>query len=252
MYKSGKQIQDERRKGMHRYTLKYAPALGERAADGSEFITAETFRASYPRIFVTPVQWSSDARSSDKVKALEQLLMDKLTKLDKTVVHPDKLLDALMAELQQAPDLYNPRNGTFVKAAFEATRARAFDSIARDTPFDAVLYPSIVTQPAVFESGKAQWIGTEQVVTGDATSLQAKLGSAGRQIGTVTALVLQLRLTDLSGKTLYVGSGGIELNAFLREQGFVTRSDWDLLADKERNAAAIDFALKRLLQTERK
>jgi hypothetical protein len=252
MYKSAKQIQEERRKGMHRYALKYAPALGERAPDGSEFINAETFRANYPRIFVTPVQWSSDARGSNKVHALEQQLMDKLTKLDKAVVHPDRLLDALMAELQQAPDLYNPRNGTFVKAAFEATRARAFESIARDAPFDAVLYPSIVAQPAVFESGEAHWVGTQQVVTGDATSLQAKLNKAGRQIGTVTALVLQLRLTDRSGKLLYVGSGGIELTAFLRDGGFVPRSDWDLLSDKERNAAAINFALKRLLQTEPK
>ncbi|HEY5754603.1 MAG TPA: hypothetical protein VIU34_02210 [Steroidobacter sp.] len=250
IYKSTAQREAERRKPGNRPTLKYAPALSDRAPDGTEFISATDFLNGYKRVLVMPLQWKSDARRGERTHAFERQLAERLTALDKAVIPPDRLVDAFAAEFNQPVERFNPRNGTFNPDSLQASRERAFASIEREAPFDAILYPSLELRPAIFESGEAHWLGTQQAVTGDATTLQAKLSSAGQKLGTTTALALQLRLTDRAGKALHVGMGGIELTQVLGDNGFLARSEWDLLGDKQRNAAAIDFALKRLLQAE--
>lgn len=246
IYKSTAQREAERRKPGP--SLKYAPALSDRAADGTEFITAADFRDRYKRILVMPLQWNSDARRSDKAQVFELQLGERLTTLGKTVIPQELLIDAFNAEFNKPIERFNPRNGAFNPDSLQASRERAFASIEKEAPFDAILYPSLELRPAIFESGEAHFLGAQQAVTGDATSMQAKLSSAGQKIGTTTALALQLKLNDRAGKTLYIGMGGIELITELKENGFVKRSEWDLLGDKQRNVAAIDFALKRLLQ----
>lgn len=247
IYKTEMQLRAERRKLSSRPAFTYAPALSDRAPDGSEFISPTDFRNGYKRVLVMPVQWSSQARSGENPRRLERQLVDRLEKLDKEVIPPGRVLDAFEVEFSKPLERYNPRNGAFVQASLQAARERAFASIEAERPFDVILYPSLEVRPAIFESGEAHFLGARQAVTGDATTMEAKMSSAGQKLGTTTALALQLRLTDRAGKTLYVGMGGIELTAVLGDNGFLPRSEWDLLGDKQRNVAAIDFALDRLL-----
>lgn len=252
--KSQAQIEAEKkqRKGAPRYSLQYAPALGERAPDGSEFITQADFQARYQGILIMPLRWSSDARTGEAARQFEQMLADRLTALGKTVIPPNRVLEAMALQMQSSKMSYDGRSGALDRASFDSIKSAGYTEIARTTPFEAVLHATIVERPALFEAGEAHWLGTRQYVTGDATALEAKLSPAGRKLGTVTALALQLRLTDLNDKVLYEGSGGIELSRLLEANGFVNRSAWDMLTDKERNAAAIDLALGRLVKEAKK
>lgn len=248
--KSPAQIEAEKqqRKGAARYSLQYAPALGERAPDGSEFITQADFQARYKGILVMPLRWHSDARTGEAARQFERMLADRLTALGKTVIPPDRVLETMAQQMQSSKMSYDGRTGALNRASFDSIKSAGYTEIARTTAFDAVLHMTVVERPALFEAGEAHWLGARQYVTGDATALEAKLSPAGRKLGTVTALALQLRLTDLNDKVLYEGSGGIELSRLLGPNGFVNRSAWDMLADKERNAAAIELALGRLVR----
>jgi hypothetical protein len=121
----------EGKKKKPRYSLKYAPALGDRAPDGSEFISPADFRAGYKSVLVAPLQWSNPARDGAAADGFEKLIVEKVTALGKTVIPPQRLLDALKPYAQSPQPLYDTRTGSVDRTAFETIRTAAFVDLAR-------------------------------------------------------------------------------------------------------------------------
>jgi hypothetical protein len=185
--KSMAQIEAEKkqRKPAPRYSLSYAPALGDRAPDGSQFITPAEFRTKYKNIVQAPLQWSSPANKGELAKEFEKLLAQKVSALGKTVIPPERLMEALLQQIKESTEPFDARSGRVNKTAFETLKTAALAELGRETPIDAVLTATIVQRPALFENGVAHWLGTQQPATGDATALEAKMSSASRQLGTI-------------------------------------------------------------------
>jgi len=69
-----------------------------------------------------------------------------------------------------------------------------------------------------------------------------------RTYGTVPALSLVVKIEDIHGPDLYINWGGIQLLQKISGSDFVPVPRNELLTSEERNKAAVDIALKPLIE----
>ncbi|MEM7307884.1 MAG: hypothetical protein AAF682_14490 [Planctomycetota bacterium] len=155
------------------------------------------------------------------------------------------------------PDELEPLRGAADGLAAElVTRLTASGRVARlvnegaATAVDAVLYPRLRVREASFTGSSASWDGTWQPIqeyvkgTGPGTPTgRARF----RFAGTIPALSLELVLAA-RGEPLYRGRGGIHTLYTRRGPDLNAVPLGEVLADSERNDAALRLALGPLLE----
>jgi hypothetical protein len=142
--------------------------------------------------------------------------------------------------------LFDPTTGARDSAKFSLARRLTMAALKQRFGADAWLHPRIVFSPAKFDAGKATWDGaTENYQSFGAKFLSALLGT--ETYGRTPALSFAVDLEDLDGRDLYVDQGGLQLYELPHGRQFEPIPDSALYADPDRNAKAVQLALRALV-----
>lgn len=208
---------------------------------------------------------SDDARAQPKVVAISGVsvratddagvimraaaydsLIETLVRGQGFAVVPHDTSNALTARITDSlGGIFDPVTG-----ARDTARIRIIDDSIRAAlhkRYDADLWlqPFIIVEGVSFYGSEAKWRGTSEK-TGAAGGVGGAL--LGTKKGTIPALSLLVFVEDTTGRTVYRGSGGIQLA--MKAGGFGEKPKnvpmYDLLADRMRNERAVHLALDSL------
>lgn len=141
---------------------------------------------------------------------------------------------------------FDPYTGRLDAARVRAARKEVLQQLAADHGVTAVVFPKIAMRSANMASGSVKWDGAEQTITGGGSKFTAMLGAAGRYVGRLDALSLQLRIADLDDVTLFEDFGGIHSLSRFEHGRFVDLPESQLFSEPERDAAAVELAMAEI------
>jgi hypothetical protein len=187
----------------------------------------------------------------------QQNIAAMLDRVGITVVAPTKLMEAWRQEAGNIT-FYDPYTGEFDKERHLAVRRAAYARAKRDTPFDAVIWPSVVARSAEYSSGTAAWDGNSQPLA-SADNTNGSWSSSSSYIGgsgSVRAISLAIKLHDTEDTELYGCVGGIQITERITGTGTYGSSSKpealtpsQLFGDPERDRTAAYLALRSLVFT---
>jgi hypothetical protein len=154
-----------------------------------------------------------------------------------------RIWSRVMDERGAVPD---PETGDVDRVTFDSVAQRLRVEVRRRFSADGVLYPSIRLVRVAYGGGWAAWDGAREPI-----SLDGSWGVGSHLArGMIGALSLFITIEDASGAIIYRGKGGIHLLSKISGSKFVPVPSGDVLAREERNRAAVDLALRNLLELE--
>lgn len=224
-------------------------ALGSavRAQDKPAKFSREEFQAKCKTLALVPVRIPKDIARYDSARAeFDSLLTSALQQAGFAVV-PSKAYEEIRRQaLEEVGGLFDPLTGAADTTKSKQVAARCRRELRAKFNADAFLYASVLPAKANFSSGKAKWHGASQ-------SLLKKGGIAGffasgrRYDGFLPALSLVVVIDDTNGVDLYRHAGGIQVLRKFSGSNLVPVPKESILADHERNQAAVSLALEPLL-----
>jgi hypothetical protein len=215
--------------------------------------------AQTKKVVLMPLLISSLPRDKENAVATryQQNIAAMLDRVGITVVAPTKLLEAWRQEAGNIT-FYDPYTGEFDKERHLAVRRAAYARAKRDAPFDAVIWPSIVSRSAEYSSGTAAWDGNSQPLA-SADNTNGSWSSSSSYIGgsgSVRAISLAIKLHDTEDTELYGCVGGIQITERLTGTGTYSSSSKpealtpsQLFGDPDRDRTATFLALRSLVFT---
>lgn len=145
---------------------------------------------------------------------------------------------------KQMGGVFDPISGKRDDAKIKTLRDYTLNELRTKHDADGLLHPSIQVVKASFFAANAQWHGASESVIGDGFLNKFLVGDA---IGTTSALSLLILIENMNGVDLYQQAGGIQVVAKLAPgRQFVGIPQNQILADEERNLAAVEIALRGL------
>jgi hypothetical protein len=244
-----KKAPEKKAKGRTKPAVSYpqAPVAGGPAPGAPPFLTAVEFKAKYKKIALTPVTLPNTPGRRELQARYEAILKRQLEAAGFEVVGSDAFLKFFEQEAAAATAFFNGQTGRVNQETFNAIRTRAFELQRQECQCDAILLGSVATRPALFSGPEAHWLGASQIITGDSTSLLAKLNSRGNKVGTIPASIFHVMVFDPASVVLYEGVGGLEVQSHLDEKGFTAIPPDKLYVDAARNETAVALALTDLI-----
>jgi len=142
--------------------------------------------------------------------------------------------------------VFDPSTGQLDTVKTGLIRVRTRSELRSRFNADAWLHPSFLVRKAPFDRGVARWDGVSQLLRGK--GVLGWLAAAQKQ-GTVGALSLVVSIEDMSGNTLYVSAGGLQVLTTLGgKEGFTDVPEDSLFVDPQRNLEAVRVALEALVK----
>jgi hypothetical protein len=219
-------------------------------------VPREQILAQTKTVVLMPVLVGGVPRDKETTVATRyrQYITADLHRLGITVVDPGKLLEAWNQEIGKN-NFYDPYTGEFDKERHSAVRRAAYARAKRDTPFDAVIWPTILRRTAEYSYGDAVWDGVKQNLASVESSWTSSGGAVGGS-GSVHAVSLYLKLCDTNDNELYRSVGGIQLIEKVSSGGLYASANKSepltpsqLFSDPQRDATAVHIALRSLVFT---
>jgi hypothetical protein len=238
---------DSRRSSAAAASYPQAPVKGSVAPGAPPFVTASQFRSRYKKIALAPVTLPEAVRDQAVASRYEAILKHQLEAAGFEVVGSELFLKFFAREFFAGDNLYDPETGRFNQEKVISMRMHAFELERQECGCDVLMSASIFRRPALFTGPEAHWLGATQIVTGDSTSLAAKLDKGGNKVGSIPATVFHVMVVDPARVTLYEGLGGLELQSRLTGGGFTPVSSSELYVDAQRNETAVALALADLI-----
>jgi hypothetical protein len=171
--------------------------------------------------------------------AWHALLAEELQERHYAVVDAETTRESFGRFVREHGGLYDAFDGHGDAARSAKVSREAWHAVGEETGCRGVVHTRLVYVVAPWQYANASWDGNV-----------ASIGGGHNMVGTIAALSLHVRITDLAERELYFHTGGI-LPALQLRQGFMSSrfeqtSDESLVSDDYRNRYAIDLALAYL------
>jgi hypothetical protein len=222
--------------------------------------------ASVHRVVAGPLILNDFTPPPELAAQLRKLVHERLAPLGWEIVEHDQLNTMVFASARQKGGIYDPMTGKIDPERLHSAFRGAMQALALEPAPDAILTITLMRAMATQKNANATWDDTQQqAMTLGPVKRGPKLfggtedGTAGEGAMAASSLRIVLRSTD--GTILYDGRGGIELlqQLSLTRQFSYPRTDFlqhltdrapsELFRDAERNAHAVDAALRELVMS---
>ena len=190
---------------------------------------------------------SSDAAIQQQ---FDRALVDALQSAGYRVIQPADV-DPVWHSLSDTAQLYDGKTGT-LNTDQESAILRAMSREVK-TRFnaDAWLFADFTKRNAHYSSGWCEWDGTKQRVQTTGSVLKNAFLGVTSSSGTMPALSVRVVITDTAGRAIYRNYGGIAALVKVAAGGTQDLVTADAFTDDERNAKAVQLALKPLVDSGR-
>jgi hypothetical protein len=207
----------------------------------------DEFYGKIKTIAVAPIRVPNDIVDPEAVKtSLESLVEAKVREAGFSPVPPKDTGGVFDEMNKQMGGVFDPITGQRDETKVKAAEEHARRELATRFKADAVLHARFLPGTTPFGGGKANWHGTsESVATAEGFLAAFQVSNLRGNIGTLSLLVV---IEDIQGVNVYINMGGIQLLAKVSGGQFVQVPRDQLLANKERNAAAVNIALSPLVK----
>lgn len=223
-------------------------------------IPQDEFRRRVKTIAVANMAGLSDLGESAAARAkINTAIETKLREAGFTVVPAQEFRGIWDAKVGELGGMFDQNTGKVNEAKTTVLLNYIRGEVKTRFNADALLLPRVRTTTAKFShvpfvGVRAAWDGaSEAMETGAFDKVISPRGS-----GTVAALSLVLNIEDLSGSTLYVNAGGIQVLSKLSPgagrfggSSFVEVPKDQLFTDEQRMQQAVHYALEPFLKRER-
>ncbi|PYN57595.1 MAG: hypothetical protein DMD92_13970 [Candidatus Rokuibacteriota bacterium] len=235
--------------------LVFAIAVGgcATASPSSAFqIPEEQFHSKVKRIALAPIAVPSQLGVSEPAKLrFDALIEAKLQEAGFTTFPATEWGEAFTRIQQEAGGLFDPRTGELDDAKVKTILLRTVEELRGRFQLDAILFPRVHVVKAKFTGAWARWDGASDSLT-SGLSVLATSGISG----TVPALTLVVSIDSPADElALYRRGAGIQVLEKLAPLTERLSGKWlapvpreEVLANEERNLAAVGIALGPLLK----
>lgn len=210
------------------------------------------FRAKVKRIALAPMAVPSHLGVSEPTERRFDALIEAKLQEAGFATFPAMDWDEVFTRTQQGVGgLYDPRTGALDEAKVKTALARTVEEIRGRFPLDAILLPRVHIVKANFTGAWARWDGVSDALA-SGLSILATSGISG----TVPALSLVVSIDSPDDQlALYRRRAGIQVLEKLGPVAERLSGKWlapvppeEVLANEERNLAAVEMALGPLLK----
>ncbi len=218
------------------------------AQDKPAKFSREEFQAKCKTIALTPVRLSKDIVRYDSARVeFDSLLTKALQQAGVTVVPSKEYEEIRRQVIEEVGGLFDPLTGAPDTTKTKQVPERCRRELRAKFNADAFLYASIVPVKASFNSGKVKWHGASQSLLKKKGGLVGFFASGKNYRGSLSALSLVVVIDDTSGVNMFRHAGGIQVLLKISGSDLVPVPKETILADHERNQAAVRLALEPLL-----
>lgn len=214
-------------------------------------ISKENFYASIQTIAVAPVKFPEDLENRESVAAkFEILISGRLREMGYSVV-PSSEFAAIWDQMtDQIGGYFDSVTGKRDETKFRSVRAQTFQELQARFAANAVLFPAFVVVKVKWSNYVARWDGAVESL--DSRPGWVQFLDTSMTSGTIGALSLRVVIEDAQGSSLFANQGGFRIlsrfgGSFL-SYDFVPVLEDELYANEERNVAAVETALRPLVQ----
>jgi hypothetical protein len=209
------------------------------------------FRTRVTRIALTPIAVPSQFGVPAPTRArVDALIEARLQQSGFATLPASDWLEVFTRRRQEVGGLFDPRTGNLDDAKVKTVLAKTIEDIRGRFQLDAILLPRVQVVQANFNGAWARWDGVSDSLT-SGLSVLATSGLSGR----VPALSLVVSIEGPGDEqALYRHGAGIQVLEKLAPVADRFTGKWlapvpreDLLANEERNRAAVELALEPLL-----
>lgn len=197
----------------------------------------------FPTLCLTPLR--SEVDDAPRVASIETQLEEALRQRGFRIVPASQTVLVAERITREEGGLFDVDTGER-RPDFDAVSQRVRERATAELSCQAMVRARVVyvgapwvAKAGLFSGGTAYWDGVE-----------VELGAGNNSYGSIGALSLHVRVLDPGERELYFGAGGITTTSVLEqsfpEARFVAVDPKKLLADEQRNRAALDIALRDL------
>jgi len=220
----------------------------------SFLIPEEQFRTRVKRIALAPIAVPPKLGVSEPTRLrFDALIEAKVQEAGFAILPARDWAEVFTREQQEVGGLFDPQTGALDEAKVKAALARTVEAIRGKFQMDAILFPRVHVVKASFTGAWARWDGVTDALT-SGLSVMTTSGISG----TVPALSLVVSVDGPDDElALYRRAAGIQVLEKLAPLTERVSGKWfgpvppgELLANEERNLAAVELALGPLLRKE--
>jgi hypothetical protein len=167
--------------------------------------------SGYKRVALLPLFFAQGSLQSAVVARYREMLDARLKTAGFEVVDAAEAGAAMDRLRKSAPGFHDPLTGVFDEARWNAQRLAILKDHARRLGVQAMVEPAMVVTAALINGNDAVWDGARENISGAKSPQGQKLSAV--TAGTVPALSLSLRISDLADRRLFEEQMGIRLAA---------------------------------------
>jgi hypothetical protein len=193
-----------------------------------------------------PMPLRSEVDDPPRIARFAAIIEEELRKRGFEVVRASDTTAVIDRLTREEGGFYDSDTGERQPDRYRAVSQRVRERLGQELACQALLSPRIIyvtafwlAEHGMFSNGTASWDGA-----------RVDLGTGRNAHGSIGALSLQVRITDLSDRELFFGTGGIRTTSEVKEDflrmDFVPVEPARLLADEPLNRAAVQRALEGL------
>lgn len=209
--------------------------------------------ASYARVVVlpmieddTPVTSRITLRSNRIASRYQPLMEARMSAAGFEILNHADVEKILQVARNSPPGFHDPMTGELDRPRWKSARAALLREQAQRMGFQAVVQPILVVRDTFFSGGMASWDGVTETVGGSKSLLKNLLGPDSTSMGTIPALSLVVRISDLDDRVLFENRGGVRLLAKLTDGQLRHIPATELYSDLEVDRRAVDSTLSEL------
>lgn len=200
-------------------------------------IDKRTFKKTYPRIALAPVEAGAALKMPDSAKQLiEAEITRHLEKRGFTVIPSAALKGIRETMIEQVGGLQNPATGELDMDKVMAVHSHSLRELWFQEAFDALATIRVEIFQAPVENDRAEWDGTSQKLKKQGGSLKYSASAA--------ASTLTVSIFNASEQPLYVNYGGLEVLVMRVKQQLQPLDASEYFQDEKRIRNAVELAIK--------